>query len=393
MEHNLNNDLLTRTECNALRGLAILGIVLHNYCHWLGPIVKENEYQFFQHNVDWFSQVLAAPDGLLPMHLLSYFGHYGVPIFLFLSAFGLERKYGMAVPSPKEKGSKGAFSRGVGILSFIRYHFLKLFKMMIVGFVCFTFVDQITAGRWHYTVIQVIGQLGMFNNVLPEPDRNIWPGPYWFFGLMLQLYIVYRLFLYRRHWGWTVGLMVICVVLQLFMAPEGEVLNRYRYNFMGGMLPFGFGLLFARYGERIILLRIGGLGTLMSMVFTTFLVVSMSNNFYAWAFVPVVVCLACIYFIKFFRYIKGSFMTSIYDFLVWMGRLSAALFVIHPVTRKVFIPLSRDGNMYAGLLLYIASSIFLAWVINELMKHIPNPKLEPNKIVDISEATNTSEKK
>ena len=109
MEHNLNNDLLTRTECNALRGLAILGIVLHNYCHWLGPIVKENEYQFFQHNVDWFSQVLAAPDGLLPMHLLSYFGHYGVPIFLFLSAFGLERKYGMAVPSPKEKGSKGLF--------------------------------------------------------------------------------------------------------------------------------------------------------------------------------------------------------------------------------------------------------------------------------------------
>ena len=35
--------LLSRAECNILRGLAILGIVLHNYCHWLGPIVKENE--------------------------------------------------------------------------------------------------------------------------------------------------------------------------------------------------------------------------------------------------------------------------------------------------------------------------------------------------------------
>lgn len=43
-----NNELLTRTECNALRGLAIIGIFLHNYCHWLGPIVKENEYQFLQ---------------------------------------------------------------------------------------------------------------------------------------------------------------------------------------------------------------------------------------------------------------------------------------------------------------------------------------------------------
>ena len=37
---------LTRSECAILRGIAILGIVLHNYCHWLGPVVKENEYTF-----------------------------------------------------------------------------------------------------------------------------------------------------------------------------------------------------------------------------------------------------------------------------------------------------------------------------------------------------------
>ena len=38
--------LLTRVECDALRGLAIIGIFLHNYCHWLRPVVKENEYQY-----------------------------------------------------------------------------------------------------------------------------------------------------------------------------------------------------------------------------------------------------------------------------------------------------------------------------------------------------------
>ena len=51
--------MLNRTECNILRGIAIAGIVLHNYCHWLRPIVKENEYQFNQHNVDWFNNVMA----------------------------------------------------------------------------------------------------------------------------------------------------------------------------------------------------------------------------------------------------------------------------------------------------------------------------------------------
>ena len=34
-----------------MRGIAILAIVLHNYCHWLGKMVQENEYQFFERNV------------------------------------------------------------------------------------------------------------------------------------------------------------------------------------------------------------------------------------------------------------------------------------------------------------------------------------------------------
>ena len=95
----MKEELLSRAECNALRGLAIAGIFLHNYAHWLGPIVKENEYQFFQRNVDWFNQVLIHPDANLLLHLLSFFGHYGVPVFLFLSAYGLVKKYERVMPS------------------------------------------------------------------------------------------------------------------------------------------------------------------------------------------------------------------------------------------------------------------------------------------------------
>ena len=232
---NGGESLLTRAECNALRGIAILGIFLHNFCHWLNPVVKENEYQYFQHNVDWFAQCAARVNELFPAHVISFFGHYGVPVFLFLSAYGLEMKYGNGQ-------GKAPDGRRVVVSSFVRYHYLKLFKMMIVGFICFTVVDAMTAGSWHYNVAQIVGQLLMINNFYDQPDRNIWPGPFWFFGLMLQLYVVYRLLLYRRHWGWTVGLMAVCTVAQLFMDPEGENLNYWRYNFMGGMLPFGLGL-------------------------------------------------------------------------------------------------------------------------------------------------------
>ncbi len=85
--------LLSRSECHALRGLAILGIFLHNYCHWLGPAVKENEYQFFRSHVEGLRHALGCPDTWLPVHLISFFGHYGVPVFLFLSAYGLTMKY------------------------------------------------------------------------------------------------------------------------------------------------------------------------------------------------------------------------------------------------------------------------------------------------------------
>lgn len=358
----MNDGLLTRAECAALRGLAIIGIFLHNYCHWLGPVVKENEYTFSQHNVDWLTAVMASPDGLLPAHLVSFFGHYGVPVFLFLSAYGLELKYGRSLYAP-------AFR-------FVAYHWKKLFSMMIVGFVSFTIVDAMTPGRWHYTLTQVVAQLAMVNNLLPDPDHNIWPGPFWFFGLMLQLYVVYRLLLYKRHWAWTAGAMVVCLGVQLAFAPESEALNWYRYNFMGGMLPFGLGLLYARYGNRIILTNLNTLSLLVSVVFCGFMVMGMSASYLLWSVVPLVVCILCVYVVKLLsqaaRRPVGAWLM---ERLVWMGEISAALFVIHPVLRKVFIPISRHGDIYTGLLLYAIAAIGAAWLIRLVMTKIPKPQM------------------
>ena len=352
-----------------MRGIAILGIFLHNFCHWLNPVVKENEYQYFQHNVDWFAQCAARVNELFPAHVISFFGHYGVPVFLFLSAYGLEMKYGNGQ-------GKAPDGRRVVVSSFVRYHYLKLFKMMIVGFICFTVVDAMTAGSWHYNVAQIVGQLLMINNFYDQPDRNIWPGPFWFFGLMLQLYVVYRLLLYRRHWGWTVGLMAVCTVAQLFMDPEGENLNYWRYNFMGGMLPFGLGLLFARYGNKVMLVNLTFGSFLMSWVVCSFFIVSASGSFYTWVIVPALVCYASVYFIKTVSTLPLPRLRARIGYVLgWLGNVSAALFVIHPAIRKVFITVSRQGDIYTGLLLYAIASLGAAWLVMKLMRHIPNPKL------------------
>ena len=372
---SIGNDVekLTRTECNALRGLAIIGIFLHNYCHWLRPVVKENEYQYIQRNVDNLYQVLQGSwDELFFFHILSFFGHYGVPIFLFLSAYGLTMKYELKLPTGPTNNQETQAT--LPLFGFIKYHWLKLFRMMIVGFVAFTMVDNITKGPHLYKVMDIIGQMGLFNNILPHPDDIIWPGPYWFFGLMLQLYIVYRLLLYRRHWLWNVGLIVLSLAIQLACDPESDALNRWRYNFIGGMLPFGAGLLYARY------VRPWSTATnLVAFILSVLAILLMSFSYLTWYFVPLAICIASITFVKLISRLEvaiGCKSLSFTNILSWVGSISAALFVCHPITRKIFIPISKAGDYWTGLLLYTIASLCLAWLFKELMKKIPSPKLK-----------------
>ena len=348
-------EILTRRECSAMRGIAILAIMLHNYCHFIGKIVKENEYLYLESNNNRLWHVLTNPDELLPVHLLSYFGHYGVPVFLFLSGFGLVLKYESDATSPN-----------VG--HFVRYHYLKLLRMLIVGFVLFLMVDAVTPGRFAFHWDNVIAQLLMYINVLPEPDKIIWPGIYWFFGLMMELYIVYRLLLYRRSSWIVVGLIVVCWLLQAFCYQEGETLNRLRYNFIGGMLPFGLGLVLARVRQRTDNVLEGLFLWLPALVVSVVLVFAMSFNFQTWLWIPVFIIIGTMALVKMMP-------ESVLKLFVWFGSISAAMFVAHPIARKLFITVAWRQDIYDGLMLYVIVTIALSWAVKQIIDRIPSPKL------------------
>lgn len=349
-----------------MRGVAIIGIALHNYCHWLPGIIRENEYQFMQKNVDGLSGVLSAPDSNLPLHLLSFFGHYGVPLFLFLSAYGLGLKYERPLPQGGYEGKK------VGIWPFLSSHFVKLFRMMFAGFAAFLMVYALMPDSHHYTVEQVMAQLTMTINFMPNPDRMIWPGPYWFFGLMMQLYVIYRLLLYRRHWGVTVGLTAVCMVAQMLCDPEGETLNYLHYNFIGSMLPFGVGLLTARYGQ-LMSRRMCAIMLLPSL----YMVYYFATSWQLWQLAPLAVVFTAICFVKSLGITdidSGNPLRVAYRPLQWVGSVSAAMFVCHPITRKLFIPMSYHGDTYLGLLVYAITTIALSWLFNKIISLMANKK-------------------
>ena len=366
-------DFLTRRECSAMRGIAILGIMLHNYCHWLNGIVRENEYTWTASNNSQMLDALLHPDALLPVHLLSFFGHYGVPVFLFLSGFGLVMKY--------ERGMEGS---KVPVLPFVRYSYLKLLRLLVVGFVLFLMVDVVTPGRFQYHWDNVIAQLLMYINVLPEPDEIIWPGIYWFFGLMLQLYLIYRLLLYRQKSLYVVLLIAACWLLQAFCDPDGETLNRLRYNSIGGVLPFGLGILFGRVscletkcflpGNKVFLTgklqdkSLQKLAYVLMALVSAYFAVAMGCAFQAWLWIPVLIILGTIAVVK----AMPGWMLKVY---VWFGSISAAMFVTHPIARKLFITVGWKQDIYDGLVVYTLVAIALSWAVKQLIDRIPKPAL------------------
>ena len=376
-----------------MRGIAILAIMLHNYCHYVKGIVKENEYQFLERHCDQLWAVMTSPDEFLPMHLLSFFGHYGVPVFLFLSGYGLVMKYESS-PVP----TVGQRSAVRSAWYFILYHYLKLLRMLIVGFTLFLMVDAVTPGRFPFHWDHVIAQLLMYINVLPEPDKIIWPGIYWFFGLMMELYVVYRLLLYRRRSLYVVLLIALCWLLQVFCEPDGEMLNRLRYNFIGGMLPFGVGIIVARVFSRSeecgvwsentssadsaveataehislhtphsSLLERTPHSTLLGLLLAIVLTVAMSFSFHAWLWIPVVIIIGTIALVK----VLPKVVLKVF---VWFGTFSAAMFVAHPIARKLFITVAWQRDAYDGLMLYFVVAIGLSWAVKQIIDRIPSPK-------------------
>ena len=352
-------ELLTRSECTAMKGIAILGIMLHNYCHWLKDIVRENEFTWRQLRCDKLLEVLQQPDELLPMHLFSFFGHYGVTVFLFLSGFGLVMKYERS-PLPE-----------ASIWRFLRYNYLKLFRILVVGFVLFVMLDAITPAMHRYKASEVVAILGMYVNFLEHPAQVIWPGPYWYFSVTLQLYLLYRLVFYHwRHWSVVVALMVGCWIWQLCYCDDMVTLERLRYNLVGGLLPFGMGLLAAR-SEKLkemcgkLRLPLYAVLFMLSILFAFYFSLLSSQM---WLWVPALAVVGTIALVKLTP-------QCAMPYLVWLGTVSAAVFVMHPLVRKIFVRPYLVYDQYAGLLLYVVATLVVSWLVKKIIDKMPKPTL------------------
>ena len=400
---------LSLQQTQALRGLAILGIILHNYCHFLKFAVKENEYTFTAEKPRQLLEKLMSIDSDLFIHILSFFGHYGVPVFLFISGYGLVKKYEAPHSAPEgatnvsvpdgNVAPPGAEGGGLSSsLSFLLRHFRKLFRLMIWGFLLFVAVyflrhdDGATVYSWD----RIAAQLTMTVNFLYEhPDRIIKPGPYWYFGLMMQIYALYIFVIHRWRSNWLLlALVAVCWMVQVIV-PAPDALNFVRYNFIGGMLPFVLGVAMARYensesrcevrGARYENSDEGQTSELDSnlaprtshlvpreinlvprekhlaptIIISALAVFAGSFWFHSWLWVPLFIVVGAVATVR----LMPQWLLKP---CAWVGGISAALFVMHPLMREIIIPHYRHTDIYFGIAVYLLASVAAAMMLQWL---------------------------
>ena len=222
-----------------LKGLAILMIVMHNLCTRMPFTASENEFTYHTTNNAELLQQLSLPDIYLPLTLLSYFGHYFVALFIFLSGYGLVRKY----ESPDNE-------HRISLIKFTKTHYLKLATMLIPVMTAYFIAMSIIEPNYLSSNILEYGLMVLLIDNLYMPGNHIL-GPWWFFSMIMQLYVVYYLFAYKRQLRPIIILTIICVLMQVLTIPGIDHNYRLifiRNNFPGNILPFIIGIFFARKG-------------------------------------------------------------------------------------------------------------------------------------------------
>ena len=334
-----------------MKGIAIIAIVLHNLIHLIHPIT-ENEFSFNLKNTDAFLSHLLQLHENLVIDIFSFLGWYGICIFLFLSGYGLTIKY-----ENNKKNDKIRF------WAFFKGHTTKLFLLMIGPFIIYlilynSFDGIIISAK---EAIAIFAQIFMISNLYCS---LVHPGVFWFFGLMLQLYIIYHLFIYKKSSKnilFLIVLQFLIISISFFYLDNILIKNKYLdfilsscnllHNAIGWLLPFSFGIIYARHNLNI--LSNSNLKNILLFISSSILLIISNLNIFSWQLSPIFAILAAIYLNTLIKPIK-----FINKFFIYIGSISSFIFATHPLIRYIYLQITYSSD-FLPILLYLIICIII----------------------------------
>jgi peptidoglycan/LPS O-acetylase OafA/YrhL len=231
---------LEKKDTTILKAIAILAIVFHNFFH-IAVKVHENEFNFDPARFPVFLHTVVHPQ-LAIQAVFAFYGHFGVQIFIFLSAYGLARSHW---------DDESSWS------SFMWSRIKKLYPMFGLVVLFWALLASMHLGP--FWVIRDDGPsiLLMFAGISNIIPRGGLPpvGPWWFIPFIMQCYAIWPLLRkLTRRFGWP-ALVVLCLICLIVTMAAYPVLARWSITLVmtpiARMRVFCLGIIAARYPIRI----------------------------------------------------------------------------------------------------------------------------------------------
>ena len=346
---------LSKGDSNIIKGLCMLLIMFHNFFHLIKPNTGENEFDFSRNYFQNFISFISSAPLEFIRHTFSYFGHYGVQLFIFISAYGLYLSYK---------------DRDIQWFSFMKKRISKLYPTLLIGLV-FVFI-LIVLHTYNFPsghqVKTGLMKLTLLYNFIPNEAISL-SGPWWFFSVIVQLYAVFPILLkLAKKYGPNSMLVVaflftgITMTLDLLVKIPG--LSIY-YTFLGQIPIFSLGIYFAARSE----IKISVVILLVALV-----VFSFGNiNQYVWYFSFMAVTILLLAIIILLIPLIARF-KRLQSFIVFTGSISLFLFVIHGSLRSPFVAIAEKYNnpflTIALSIAFIGLSYLFAIIIRMLEKQL-----------------------
>lgn len=366
---------VSKDDTNIIKGVGILLIVLHNYFHWISPSPGENEFTFNASRIfNLFHDIVRFPTESLNI-LFSYFGHFGVQLFIFISG------YGLTVSMLKRNRSWGTF-----VIDRLK----KIYPLILTGIVFLCIFNIIVYKQFITTITwkELAYKCLFIHTLLPHSGLQV-IGPWWFFGLIVQLYLIFPFVFRFLQKNPNIGFLCICLIAYTFIFISQYFFQDltdvpFLENAPGHLPEFCLGIWFA-------LKKDDNIPTIFLPI--AIIVFSLGNFFH---------CLYPFTFLTFtiiFLFIHSKTITPISNnrffnsFFSKVGALSMLIFVIHAPFRDAFTqffdPLGNAGFTLLGAIAYTLSVFGAAVGVQGLHSflvnvfgHIPTPTSTQNSRIE-----------
>ena len=352
---------LDKIDSNLYKGIAILMIAMHNFMH-LFPKPRENEFSFYPDRFfDFLHLAYYEPENLIRTSL-SFFGHFGVQIFIFLSAYGLTKKYSSKKPD---------------YWLFIWQRIMKIYPAFLLAILAWLIIVGWITGDYgllgpvellYLKLTPLLLKLSFLSNFFP--DHYFSPvGPWWFIPFIFQFYIIFPLLRYLNASCASWVLPSIAVTSLLVAMLTGGIIGGINIYFTAvGHLPeLCLGIYLASRDNREI--------KIPKLLILSALIIFVLGNIYeiVWHATHIsflILMLAALIYLS--APIKNT--KTIKRTLLFLGTISMPLFLVNGFLRAPLITWALDYNHWlltiVFCLLFLSISTLVAFALYKAERHI-----------------------